>query len=82
MSSLNHYTIVINDETCDDHAPGFGPEDALATYLDDLGETDAYLISGSTDEIIVTDNETGESWRMSGGCHVNVEHDWLGELLS
>lgn len=82
MSSLNHYTIVINDETCDDHAPGFGPEGALETYLDELGEPDAYLINGNSDEIIVTDNETGESWRMSGECRVEVVHDWLGELLS
>lgn len=82
MSSLNHYTIVINDDTCDEHAPGYSPEDALETYLDELGEPDAFLISSDTDEIIIIDNETGESWRMSGECHVHVEHDWHGELQS
>ena len=82
MSNLKHYTIVINDETCDDDAIGDTPEEALELYLDELGDATAYYTNSSVDEIILTDNETGESWRMSGECHVHVEHDWVAELQS
>mgnify|MGYP000502835704 CR=1 FL=1 len=78
MTTLNHYTIVINGETCDEHAPGYSPEGALETYIDELGDPEAFLLDSNMDEIIVTDNATGESWRMSGGCHVEVTHNWVG----